>query len=241
MYTLKNIDGIIFDMDGVLLDTERLMKTFWQQEADALSFGDITPVYMQCVGITDGLCKELFERSYPELCPFEAFQARATAKLQAHMQEHGVPVKPGAATLLKALKDAGWTVGLASSTYIATVRKELDQTGLLPYFDVVVGGDNVPRSKPAPDIYLQACAEAGADPLETFAVEDSHNGIRSAHAAGMKALMVPDLYRRPMTSVHFVPPSCLIFSQLRIIYYRRSLPCLKHHPSGPLCGPPKKI
>ena len=133
---------VIFDMDGVLLDTERLMKTFWQQEADALSFGDITPVYMQCVGITDGLCKELFERSYPELCPFEAFQA---------------------------------------------------QTGLLPYFDVVVGGDNVPRSKPAPDIYLQACAEAGADPLETFAVEDSHNGIRSAHAAGMKALMVPDL------------------------------------------------
>ena len=185
--------AIIFDMDGVLLDTERLMKGFWQQEADALGFGDITPVYMRCVGITDALCKELFEQEYPELCPFEAFQARATANLRAHMRTYGVPVKPGAKELLSALKEAGWIVGLASSTYIDSVRKELEQTGLLPYFDVIIGGDTVPRSKPAPDIYLMACEKAGAVPAETYAVEDSHNGIRSAHAAGMKPLMVPDL------------------------------------------------
>ncbi len=184
---------VIFDMDGVLLDTERLMKGFWQREADALGFGDITPVYMRCVGITDALCKELFEQDYPELCPFEAFQARATANLRAHMQAHGVPVKPGAQELLAALKDAGWTIGLASSTYIDSVRKELSSTGLLPYFDVVIGGDTVRHSKPAPDIYLLACEKAGAVPSETYAVEDSHNGIRSAHAAGMKPLMVPDL------------------------------------------------
>ena len=184
---------VIFDMDGVLLDTERLMKTFWQQEADRLNFGDITPVYMRCVGITDALCKEFFDSDYPELSPFETFQAHALIACRAYIQEHGVPVKPGAQELLSALKDAGWTVGLASSTYIDMVRRELDMAGLSPYFDVIIGGDTVPRSKPAPDIYLLACEKAGADPFETFAIEDSHNGIRSAHAAGMKPLMVPDL------------------------------------------------
>ena len=109
------------------------------------------------------------------------------------MQTYGVPVKPGAQELLAALKDAGWTIGLASSTYIDSVRKELASTGLLPYFNVVIGGDTVRHSKPAPDIYLLACEKAGAVPSETYAIEDSHNGIRSAHAAGMKPLMVPDL------------------------------------------------
>lgn len=100
---------------------------------------------------------------------------------------------PGAESLLRWLKESGWILGLASSTRSATVMKHLEQAGFSEYFSTVVTGDMVENSKPQPDIYLLACRELGVRPEEAYAIEDSPNGIRSAHAAGMRPLMVPDM------------------------------------------------
>lgn len=105
----------------------------------------------------------------------------------------GIPVKPGAAELLQYLSEEKVPLGLASSTRLAVVTQELQAAGLYDYFQVVVGGDLLKNSKPAPDIYLMTCERMGALPENTYAIEDSYNGIRSAHSAGMRPVMVPDL------------------------------------------------
>ena len=109
------------------------------------------------------------------------------------MKENGLPIKPGVPEILRWLKDAGYTVGLASSTRSSSVFGHLEQSGFRDYFQTVVTGDMVEHSKPRPDIYLLACRELGVEPEQAYAIEDSPNGIRSAHAAGMRPIMVPDM------------------------------------------------
>lgn len=109
------------------------------------------------------------------------------------MAENGLPVKPGAPQILKWLKEAGYAIGLASSTRSSSVYRYLEQSGLKGYFSVVITGDMIEHSKPRPDIYLMACDRLGVQPEEAYAIEDSPNGIRSAHAAGMCPIMVPDM------------------------------------------------
>ena len=110
-----------------------------------------------------------------------------------HYEREGLPLKSGARELLSALNGSGTPLALASSTRTETVRRELRDAGLLDFFDVVIGGDQVTRSKPHPEIFLRAAAELGTAPEECCVIEDSFNGIRAAAAAGMHPLMVPDM------------------------------------------------
>ena len=102
----------------------------------------------------------------------------------------GIPVKAGVRELLSFLKINGYRLGLASSTRYAVVKEELEGAGLFDFFEIVVGGDMVRRSKPAPDIYQKACEELAVEP---YAVEDSKNGVRSAVEAGLRVFLIPDL------------------------------------------------
>ena len=101
--------------------------------------------------------------------------------------------KPGIRELLLFLREQGIKTAVASSTRRELVCRELEEGGLLHLFDQVICGDMVKRSKPEPDIYLKACEALGVEPEQAYAIEDSYNGIRSAHRAGMKPIMVPDL------------------------------------------------
>ena len=107
--------------------------------------------------------------------------------------EQGIPEKPGVHELFAYLKEQNYRIGLASSTQQQAVYRQMKAAGIFDDFDVIVCGDMVTKSKPNPDIYLKACELMKVDPKECYAVEDSYNGIRAAHAAGMKAIMVPDL------------------------------------------------
>ena len=104
-----------------------------------------------------------------------------------------LPMKPGIVELLKFLKENGIKTAVASSTRKAVVTREITDAGLLSYFDVLICGDMVARSKPAPDIFLKAAEELKVDPSRSYVIEDSYNGIRAAHSAGMRAFMVPDM------------------------------------------------
>ena len=104
-------------------------------------------------------------------------------------------MKTGVREILNFLQEAGYKIGLASSTKYESVIHHLETTGIREYFSVIVTGNMVEHSKPQPDIYLLACEKLGVKPDEAYAIEDSPNGIRAAHRAGMKPIMVPDMIK----------------------------------------------
>lgn len=184
---------LIFDMDGVILDTEQLVRRCWNEIAPEFHADAIDAVFLTTVGTTRVHTCSILRERYGADFPAEEFNNAVSRRYHVIDDAEGVPVKTGARELLQWARDNAYTIGLASSTRQAVVEKELSERGLLPYFDYVFGGDRIARSKPAPDIYETACRALHAVPADTYAIEDSYNGIRAAHAAGMRPIMVPDL------------------------------------------------
>ena len=137
------------------------------------------------IGILKKYCGEDF--------PIERFYALKEEIFTRHIEEEGVPLMRGTLDLLKALKKMGAKIAIASSSREDVVKYNLKVNSLTDYFDVIVGGNMVEHSKPAPDIYLKACEMLSVEPTMTYAVEDSYNGVRSAVAAGLKTIMIPDV------------------------------------------------
>lgn len=188
-----NKKTIVFDMDGVLFDTEALCKKSWELIAEEQGIADMDVIFMQCVGRNANDTRELILNHYGKDFPYDEFCAKSSTWFREWIEKNGMPVKPGVKELLNYLKDSGYRIGLASSTRRERVLAQLEAAGIVAYFSVVVGGDMVVHSKPEPDIYLMACEQLGVSPKEACAIEDSPNGIRSAHRAGMTPFMVPDL------------------------------------------------
>lgn len=184
--------AIVFDMDGVIFDTERLVIEFWKEVAKKHNIPNIEHTCIQCLGTNRVRTREIFLENYGADFPFDPYRAEVTELFNTHYKGVPLPTKPGVRELLSYLQEQDIKVGLASSTAQHLVRDEIGTAGLLPYFQTLVCGDMVEHSKPAPDIFLKACEILNADPTKSIAIEDSFNGIRSAHCAGMTPIMVPD-------------------------------------------------
>ena len=184
--------AVVFDMDGVIFDTETVCVNAWKAIAPEFGVERIEEVFQDCIGCNQKHSAEILRSNYGSDFPVDAFFRRSSEKNHRIIDEEGLPIKPGAEALFSWLRSVGAKTAVASSTRTATVERELKMAGFYHYFDVVVGGDMVEKSKPEPDIYLHACRLLGADPKECFAVEDSYNGVRSASRAGMTVIMVPD-------------------------------------------------
>lgn len=189
----KSDIAVVFDMDGTIFDTERLVLDCWEQIGERHGISDIREVFMRCIGTNSVRTQEIVFSHYGKAFPYEKFREESSELFRKITKQEGIPVKPGAAELLEYLAENRIPLGLASSTRLAVVTQEMKEAGLYDYFQVVVGGDLLKNSKPAPDIYLMTCERMGVLPEYTYAVEDSYNGIRSAHSAGMRPIMVPDL------------------------------------------------
>ncbi len=187
------ITAVVFDMDGVLFDTERLCQDCWYKVADEDGIPNMEYVYSLCIGVNVQATRQIVYENYGKDFPFEEYDRRASEMYNRYIAEHGVPVKDGVRETLAALAEAGAKIAVASSTRREKVLRLLASAGIAEYFTAVVGGDTVKRSKPDPEIFLTACEALSVAPEEAIAVEDSHNGIRSAQAAGMLPVMVPDL------------------------------------------------
>ena len=137
--------------------------------------------------------REIMLERYGDDFPYDDYAHEASIMYHKRYDGGRLPMKKGVAELLGFLKKNGKKIALASSTRRQTVENQLREAEIYDYFDGIVCGDMVTKSKPNPDIYLKACELMKVDPKECYAVEDSYNGIRAAHAAGMKAIMVPDL------------------------------------------------
>ncbi|MBR3881207.1 MAG: HAD family phosphatase [Mailhella sp.] len=185
--------AIVFDMDGVLIDSERLVLRAWLHVGQQLGIPGLNDLFYKAIGTTHAHTATLFATAFGEDFDYLDFRDRVRSYYYGELTADGIPLKHGVIELLDWLKANGWAIGLASSSREVSVRYSLEKTGLLPYFQALVCGDMLTVSKPAPDIYLKACAELGTDPRTAYAVEDSYNGIRAAHAAGMIPIMVPDM------------------------------------------------
>lgn len=186
------IQAVVFDMDGVLFDTERLYNEAWHEVAESWPIKvNLDDLIVRCVGLNHADTRRLFDDMLGEDFPFDAYTGRIGARFRELVEEE-LPVKEGVREILFWLKEQKVPTALATSTSRESALSHLRRTGILSYFDEIITGDMVEHSKPAPDIYLIACNALHIPPADCIAVEDSPNGIRSAYAAGMKAVMVPD-------------------------------------------------
>ncbi len=190
-------EAVVFDMDGVITDTEKLYRRFQMEEGRKRGIPEDVLVYA-CEHIAGGnkySNKPIFESIVGRGIDYMEFREKLMANLDAYIAANGVELKYGVKETLAYLKDKGIKVGLATSTIRERAIGYLTAHDIYKYFDKLVFGNMVEHGKPAPDIYLKACEELDVEPARAVAVEDSINGIKSAGTAGLYAVMVVDLIK----------------------------------------------
>ena len=192
-YDSTGIRGVLFDMDGVVLDTEALYARFWREAAAALGH---TMSYEQALGmrsLSNTAGQAQLESYFGPGVSRAEFREKRIELMDAYIAEHGVDLKPGIRELLDFLDERGIRAAITTSSPLERVRRYLGPHGLLERFSSLCSGADVPRGKPEPDIYLHGAACLGLKPEECIAVEDSPAGVLSAYRAGCVTVMVPDL------------------------------------------------
>lgn len=185
--------AVVFDMDGVIFDSERAVMQCWKEVASRHNIPDIEKAILACTGTTMVRTREIMLNLYGADFPYDEYARESSAIFHSRYDGGRLPMKPGVKKLLTFLKEHDKKIALASSTRQQVVTDELRDAGVIEYFDRIICGDMVSRSKPAPDIFLKACEELNISPSDSYAIEDSYNGIRAAHAGGLHPIMVPDL------------------------------------------------
>lgn len=187
------IKGVISDMDGVILDSEKLYVRFWCEAGQFYGFPFERKHALGIRSMERPFAIERLQGWFGDSFDYDTVRNKRIELMNAYVEKHGIEAKPDAEKLLSYLKEKGIAVALATATPKDRAEEYLRRVGLLQYFDEVVSARMVKNGKPAPDIYLFAAEKLGLKPEECMALEDSQNGIRSANAAGCKTVMVPDL------------------------------------------------
>ena len=189
--------AVIVDMDGLLLDTERIaLRTFKDACAEVGAAAD-EAVYLECIGTNAAETERILRDGHGPDFPLAEVQPVWDAKFAAMALERPVPLKRGVLSLLDLFERSEIPVAVATSTAHGVASTQLANAGILGRFGFIVAGDQVARGKPDPEIYATAAERFGRKAECCLALEDSDNGVRSAHGAGMNVIQVPDL----------VPPS----------------------------------
>ena len=194
---MSEFKGIVFDMDGVILDSEKIYRKYEYVAAEkyGLPMDNIEEFCNRIAGGTKHTNKIVFQEFFNTDIDYMEYRDVVSAGVEAYATEYGYEVKPGIKELFDFLKERKIKIALATSTDKDRATRFLEPHGLLPYFDAMVFGDIIPpgRGKPNPDIYLAACKQLGTKPAETIGVEDSRNGVLSSSRGGLFTVMVVDL------------------------------------------------
>lgn len=187
------IKAVIFDMDGLMLDTEHLSQATWQRAMQDWGYTLTDDVYLTVVGRTAHSTWQVFREAFGDDLPLEEIFKRRQEYHDAITRTEGIAVQPGLLELLDWLDTTTWVRAVASSSRRDVVLKRLGIARLAERFTTIVGGDEVSEGKPSPDIFLLAAQRLGAVSAQCVVLEDSDAGILAAHRAGMFSLMVPDM------------------------------------------------
>lgn len=189
----KKIEGLVFDMDGLLLDSERIVQRSWEMSGNALGIKNMGQQIYHTLGMNAKSRRQYFAEMIGADFPYEEFQKLTSKYFYQITDNEGLPVKKGAAELLKYAKTHGYKTAVATSSSRGYAEHVLTDAGLYQWFDGGVFGDMVTKGKPDPEIYLRACESIALCPENGLAFEDAPGGIRSAVAAGLHTIMIPDL------------------------------------------------
>lgn len=189
------IKAIVFDMDGVIFDSEKLYRKHWMITGKEYGIPEpeMEALCNRIAGATKEHNEKLMKSHFGEDFDYDTFRGKTMTRMDEDIRENGVELKPGVQGLFQYLKEHGYKIALATSTQRERAEPNLRNAGILEMFDAIVYGGIVPHGKPAPDIYLKACAELSVKPEEAIGVEDSINGVKSSAAAGLYTIMVIDL------------------------------------------------
>jgi HAD superfamily hydrolase (TIGR01509 family) len=190
---MKHFDAVIFDMDGTLLDTERVAQEAFFSACDELRVAPRMDLLQRCVGAAEPLARQVLRDGYGLGFDSAAFFQVWSRNFDSLSHATPPPLKNGAIALLDAVAQLGLPMAIATSSGTSHAVQKLQQAGLLERFRTVIGADQVQRPKPDPEVYLKAAGFLGVEPKACLAVEDSEYGVRAAHAAGMTVIQVPDM------------------------------------------------
>ncbi len=204
-------NAVIFDMDGLLLDTERLCCDAFVEAGSAFGLPDLTDLFLKCIGMRMAESNNIVRTGLDGRVDFDAFIALWRHK-NAEKHRLGIPLKPGAREVLTDLRTQGIATAVATSTNTTSATDHLTKVGLAGFIDHIIGGNQVTRGKPAPDIYLLAAERLGYATKDCFAFEDSDPGTLAAVHSGATTIQIPDL-KQPAPEVlqlgHIVAPNLL--------------------------------
>lgn len=193
---LKRIKGVVFDMDGLMFDSERIVQYSWNEAGQQMGYGLLGDENMcHTIGFNMARRQEYFYKKYGQNFPFEEFKERYRKAYAEYVDRHGVPAKEGLHELLEVLWRQKIPMAIATSSSYEHARRNVEKERIAGYFQGMVTGNMVTEGKPSPEIYRKACELLSVEPEKALALEDSLHGILSAHRAGMVTVMVPDLIK----------------------------------------------
>ena len=193
----RPIRGILFDMDGLVLDSEKLYTRFWREAAWHYGYEMTHEQSLGMRSLGQPLGQPYLESLFGPTVDYVTLRRKRIELMDAYIREHGIDPKPGIYELMDYLEENHIAAAITSSSPMDAIERHLKHVGLLHRFRKLCSGHNVPNGKPAPDIYLHGAASLWLKPGECLALEDSPTGILSAYRAGCLPVMVPDLDQPP--------------------------------------------
>ena len=199
------IKGAVFDMDGLMFDSEKLVFENWKKMLTELGYEYNIEIFKNTIGLRTDETKRYYNSLYTEGFDYDALKIRSRKMFFDRIEREGVPIKKGLYELLDFLKQNNIKMAVATSTSRQSCERMLKKSGVYPCFDEIICGDDVTQGKPHPEVFLKASERLGVNPENCIALEDSINGIKSAFSAGMITIMVPDFLQptdeiKPMIS-----------------------------------------
>lgn len=190
----SRVNAVIFDMDGLMFDTERIAQVAWQQAARDFGYDFPAETYPGVIGLALPDVRRFTQRVFGADFPFDSIYPQKQEHADKYITSCGTPIKEGLVELMARIEKASLPMALASSSGKDIILRNLDYAGLdAMSFDAVIGGDEISKGKPAPDIFLAASRRLQVAQERCLVLEDSNTGIAAAYAAGMLSIMIPDM------------------------------------------------
>ncbi|MDR3304006.1 MAG: HAD family phosphatase [Treponema sp.] len=201
--------AVVFDMDGLMLDTERPSVPLWIEVAKTRGWDISEELVFRTIGIDEASCKAVYAGACGPDFPHAEVRDEVHRMLVEQAEREGIPHRPGLISLLDTLAGLGIPLAVATSTARETALWKLRKAGIEERFAVVVCGDEVTRGKPAPDIFLRAVERLGYAPADCAGFEDSPAGLMSLHAAGIRSIFIKDILEPPPETLATVWRRCI--------------------------------